>query len=308
MRSAIRFLFLTAAMFALLSSPANADVVWHDPYLNWDFWNTTGQIANDLEIVVDNPNFAPNLNDPSQVWAVPFPNVALSNADHDGDGDQDTIVTYSGANVSFDVDGMPYGVENPPDSAHGGLWMNNSGRVLDAYWTRNGAKIGPSYPITYERTRVVGDPAVYMELNIAKGFFDDPGNAGREAGWTNIRTFLNLPADLLDLPDINKDLDLNTLAAYEVTPRLGGPNGPIITPSTLILVPDDRIIDIYLGDIPPEFANAGYEALLVATVMQTGSPPIPAGAFWNLNPQSPEPAVLSLLAAGLLLARRRETR
>lgn len=296
-----------AVLAGLLTSPAWGDVIWHDPYLNWDFWNTTGLVANDLEIVVENPNFAPNLNDPAQAWAVPFPTIGLSNADHDNDGDQDTIVTYSGANVSPDADGMPYGQEIPPDSAHGGLYMKGSGKVLDAYWTLNGVQIGPSYPITYERTRVVGDPALYMELNIAPGFFLDPANAGVQAGWTEIRTFVNLPADLLNLPDLNRNLDLSTLAEYEVVPRIGGPQGPPVQPSDLLLMSDSSILDLFLAEIPPEFAGPQYEALLVATVMTSASPPLPAGAFWNLNPQSPEPGTMALLAlgtTGVLLARR----
>jgi hypothetical protein len=253
-----------------------------------------------LEIVVDNPNFAPNLNDPGQVWSVPFPTVGLSNADHDNDGDQDTIVTYSGANVSPDADGMPYGVENPPDSAHGGLYMKGSGLVLDAYWTLNGIQIGPSYPITYERTRVVGDPAIYMELSIAPGFFADPQNAGKMAGWTEIRTFVNLPADLLNLPDIDRALDLSTLSAYEVHPRFGGPAGPEITPSSVLLMGDSSILDIYLADIPREMASPNFESLLVATVVTASSEPLPAGAFWNLNPQSPEPVTFLLMALGAM--------
>lgn len=308
----MRKLILASLYVLFVSTAVQGKVVWHDPYLNWDFWNTTGLVANDLDIVVDNPGFNPNLANPAEVWSVPFQTVTLTNLDHDGDLDQDTRVRYSNptppGTVSFDTDGIPYGVEVPPDCAHGGLYMKGSGLVLDAYWTSGGAKIGPSYPITYEQTRVEGDPALYMELSIAKGFFEDSENAGKEAGWTEIRTFVNLPADLLDLPDINKDLDLSTLSTYEVTPYDANTGLPI-SPSDVILMGDpDSFFDVFLSDIDPAYANDGYEALLVATVVTSASEPIPAGAFWNLNPQSPEPATIILLGFGsLALLRRRKS-
>ncbi|MHC4562977.1 MAG: PEP-CTERM sorting domain-containing protein [Planctomycetota bacterium] len=272
---------------------SGGDPIWHDPWLNWDFINGTGVVVNDLDIIVDSPTFTPNLGNPNQAWSLPFPNITSSNGDFDGDGDTDTKITYSGANI------------NPLATAHGGLYMLGSGMVLDAYWTLNGVKVGASTAITYEQTRVEDDPDLYMELSIAPGFFDDPLNAGHEAAWTNIRTFVNLPADLLDLPDINSDLDLSTLAAYEVTPKEGGPLGPDILPSTVILANlDSTPVDIFLANIPPEFSNENYEALLVAEVLNQ---PTMIGTFWNINPQSPEPATLALLGIGgvALLRRRR---
>jgi hypothetical protein len=292
---------------AFFTTTAQGTVVWHDPWLNWDFINQTNQAVDDLDIWVDNPNWAVP---PQNWWAAPFPNMTVTNnaGDRDGDGDQDTQIRY------WDQTGgttIPIGA-----TAHGGLYMIGSGRVLDAYWTSNGAQVGPSTPVTYERTRIVGDPAVFMELNIAPGFFSDPDNTDREAGWTEIRTFVNIPAEFLGLADLNTSLDLDNtqfpdqtwLTDYEVTPRLGGPDGTIITPDTIILNPDDRVTDIFLADIPPEFSTPDYEALLVATVVATGSGPIPTGEFWNLNPQSPEPTTVFLLGLGTMaILRRRRT-
>lgn len=280
----------------VLAAVVQADVVWHDPWLNWDFINQLPPniIVDDLDIWVDNPNW-----NPQQWWANPFPNMTVMNnaGDIDGDGDMDTRIRYWGG-----------GAIPSNGTAHGGLYMLGSGMVLDAYWTSGGQKVGPSTPVTYERTRIVGDPAVFMELSFGAGFFLDPENAGREAGWTNIRTFVNIPADVLDLADLNSSLDLSTLAAYEVTPRAGGADGPVILPTDVFLMNNpgpDSFFDVFLADIDPEFANSGYEALLVAQVVATGSAPIPTGMFWNLNPQSPEPATVMLIALGSLMIRKR---
>jgi hypothetical protein len=267
--------------------------------LNWDFTNLTGVNVNDLDIIVDNENFSPNLNDPKEVWSAPFPNVALSYGYFDGDGDLDTKITYSGAVIL------------PGQVAHGGLYMKGSGLVLDAYWTWDGLKVGKSTAITYERTEIRGDPEVHMHLQIAPGYFKDPDNPAypyAEAGWTNIRTFVNIPADLLDLPDLTRSLNLDSLAQYEVTPYKGVPGLPgssgieILKTDHISAVPDS-FFDVFLAVIPPENANPGFESLLHAEVWNQGAV---IGEFWNLNPQSPEPATLSLLAlGGLALLRRR---
>jgi len=292
MKAKFKILAVGVAL-VLFASAAQAVVVWHDPYLNWDFINMTGVPVNDLDIILDNSAFNLNAGNPNQAWSLPFNNIVKTVGDFDGDGDLDAKITYSGA------------VIQPGQTAHGGLYMLNSGLVLDAYWTNNGVKVGASTAITYEQTRVVGDPELYMELNIAPGFFADPLNSGHEPGWTEIRTFVNIPADLLNLPDINSSLDLSTLAAYEVTPKLGGPLGPDILPTDVIFANSDSSpTDIFLANIDPAFSNNNYEALLVATVLNQ---PTVIGQFWNLNPQSPEPASMFLLAVGgVALLRRRK--
>ena len=313
----LRMLSAVAMLFILAAPVVGGTIEWHDPVLNWDFNNLTCGPVNDLSIIVDNPNqlFNPNLNDPGQVWAFPFQTVQRFDGDFDGDGDSDTKIKYSNPFAN-----IPCFLVDPVNGwAHGGLDMTGSGRVLDAYWTLNCNKVGASIPITYEKTEIRADPEVHMHLEIADGFFDDPLNYGLEAGWTEIRTFVNLPYDLLDLPDLNRDLDLSTLAAFEVTPEYGQPGlpgtgGVPILPSDVMLqgMPAESFFDVYLADIPPEFASPQYESLLVATIVgpdpQNPDGNIMYGQFWNLNPQSPEPATLGLLAFGSLAALLRRRR
>jgi hypothetical protein len=272
---------------ALVAAPAaRGDVLWHDPWLNWDFQNISGQLANDFEIIVDSPTFNPA----GQVLlGAPFPSFGVSNGDFDGDGDQDTKLTWSGAAV------------NPGQVAHIGAYMSGSGLVQDAYWTQNGVKVGPSLAITYEMTEIRGDPEVHMHLNIAPGFFED--TPGGTAGWQNIRTFINVPADLLGLEDINDTLDLSALAAYEVTP-IDASTGLPITGS--VMRTDDSPFDVFLGNIDAVHASPDFEALLYAEVFDGARQGV-IGQFWNLNPQSPEPATLVLLAVGgmFVIKRRR---
>ena len=164
--------------------------------------------------------------------------------------------------------------------------------------------MGQSTAITYEQTRVEGDPDIYMELSIAPGFYEDRP-VGAQAGWTNIRTFVGIPSTVLNLANINSSLDLSTLSAYEVTPKAGGPAGSdILTSDTIWRTSVDSFFDVFLANIPPEESNPNFEALLVADVVmqenpgEPGEPPVPLGTFWNINPQSPEPATLFLLALG----------
>ncbi|MCX5674693.1 MAG: PEP-CTERM sorting domain-containing protein [Planctomycetota bacterium] len=263
----------------------NPVVIWHDPWLNWDFLNNTGQRVNDFEIIVDNPNWNPNGNDPTQVLkGMPFPNFTVTHANND------TYLTWSGANLQ------------PGLIAHGGLYMIGSGLVKDAYWTLDGVKVGQSTAITYERTKIVGDPEVHMVLNIAPGWFAD--HPSEMAGWTHIRTFLNIPADTLNLADLNRDLVLDSLKSYEVTPkRLDGT--PILYGDQILMGGPDSFFDVFLDTILPSQASPNFEALLHAEVLNQGGV---VGEFWNLNPQSPEPATLSLLALGGLAILRRWAR
>ena len=295
MRALTMFAVLAGAL-AFAASAAQGVVVWHDPWLNWDFQNLSGFVVNDLEIWVDDPDgtFNPSPNDPTQVMKGLFPNFVVSQGclDYDGDKDMDTKLTWSGVNI-------PIG-----GTVHGGLYMKGSGRVLDAYWTLNGVKVGNSTVITYEKTEIRGDPEVHMHLQVAPGWF-----VGRppedEAGWTGIRTFVNIPANVLNLADINESLDLSALSGYEVTPRRGGPTGAEISQSEYIMMSEGTsFFDVYLDTNDASYASPGFESLLYAQVVNA---PAVIGQFWNLNPQSPEPATLALLGFGAmgLLARRK---
>jgi hypothetical protein len=278
-------------------SAAMGEVIWHDPWLNWDFDNLTGQTVNDFEIVVEDPNYSPDPDDPTEVLKnMPFPNFTVSHVDYHGDNDIDTVLTWSGADLLAN------------QRAHGGLYMLGSGRVLDAYWTFDGVKVGNSTAITYERTEIRGDPEVHMHLNIAPGFFADtshPEYPHQEAGWTNIRTFVNLPAGLLDLEDLNRSLNLDDLYQYEVDPKNGLTGEVILRTDTILAGGPDSFFDVFLSEILPQFVSPGYEALLHAEVFNQSTGLI--GEFWNLNPQSPEPGTLALIGLGstLLLRRRR---
>ena len=284
-------------------------VVWHDPWLNWDFVNNlpAATVVNDFAIVVDAANWVPQ-----QQWAVPFPNFQTLPWDWDGDGIlDDTMCKWWGAVIA------------PGTPAHGGLYMPGSGMVLDAFWTSNCQKVGPSTAITYERTKIIfDDPEVHMGLMIAPGYFEDtenPNYPNAEAGWTNIRTFVNIPASLLGLEDLTRDLDLDWLATQpgvlEVPPKRWdeGLNQWVEIPPTDIIgykyvqgqgVPES-FFDVFLSEIEPQYAGPDFEALLHAQVVNQGTV---VGEFWNLNPQSPEPATLGLLLIGglaTLLRRKR---
>ena len=196
-------MIIGALVFVATPAVQGGSIVWHDPYLNWHLTNWTGNnLVNDLDVWVDDPNG--KFNPPAAaLWADVFQTitVTLGAGDHDLDGDLDSLVTYSNP-----IGGMPviHG-----QTAHGGIYMKESGRVIDAYWTVGGIKVGNSIPVTYEKTEIRADPEVHMHLQINPGYFED---GGTEAGWKEIRTFVNLPANLLGLADLNPDLDLSALA------------------------------------------------------------------------------------------------
>ncbi|MHC4986799.1 MAG: PEP-CTERM sorting domain-containing protein [Planctomycetota bacterium] len=207
--------------------------------------------------------------------------------------------------------------------AHGGLFMAGSGNILDAYWTLGGVKVGASLPVTYELTEIRMDTLVsevHMQLQLGDMFFDDALNTDLVAGWTNIRTFVSIPAAELDLPDINRTLNEALYAGFQVTPFLGQPGlpgstGVPILPTDTFLYgdfPPDSFFDVFLGEILPAFQGPDYESLLIADVIvaPVNDPTnfTVVGEFWNLNPQSPEPATMGLLAIGGVAVLRRRRR
>lgn len=270
----------------LIVAPAGVvaqTTIFHDPFLNWDFINFTGQEVNDFEVVVANPNYVPPA---VYTGGLGFPNFSRSVGDFSPEPGLETMLRWSGRSFA------------PGAIAHVGAAMMGSGRILDAYWTRDGQKVGPSIGITYELTRVrrltPTAPAVLdMVLNTSPAFALE--NPGSSLLVSNIRTFMDMPADLLGLNDITSELDLATLANFEVTP----------TPRQGELRPDTWL-EVNLGTTLN--ANANFEALLVADIVLVppSLPPVLIGRFWNINPQSPEPVLLGVIAAsGLFLIRRR---
>lgn len=298
---------LALLALAATASPAvgQQTVIAHDAWLNVDFINKTGQVVNDFEVVVASPTF-----NPPQWFAAPFNVMAVTN------GATSTTIRFSGTNIQPDTNGVP-GDEG--DLAHVGMLMKDSGRILNAYWTLDGNPVpvvpnGPtSIAISYEITevRTGSDPAIHFKLWMPSQYYADRPS-GAEAGWTGIRTFRNIPASLLDLADLNRDLFTNFpgLDAYEVDPYYGiaGYPGkgaaPIALTDENLMTGPDSFFDVYVDTVMPEYAGPEYESLLVATVLNQGQP---IGMFWNLNPQCPEPATLLLLVlGGLAMMRRRK--
>jgi hypothetical protein len=274
--------WLLSGSLGIATGASAQTTIFHDPFLNWDFINFTGQEVNDFEIVVASPNYVPPA---VYTGGLGFPNFSRSVGDYSPAPGLETLLRWSGRNFA------------PGAVAHVGAAMMGSGRILDAYWTRDGQKVGPSIGITYELTRVTRTsptaPAVLdMVLNTSPAFALDNPNASLLI--SNIRTFRDIPADLLGLDDITAELDLGRLSNFEIPPN----------PSQGELVPD-RWLEVSLGTTLN--ANANFEALLVADIVLVppSLPPVVIGRFWNINPQSPEPALLGTLVASLVVLNRR---
>lgn len=268
--------------------------IFHDPFLNWDFINFTGVDTNDFEIVVAKPNWTP-----SQVYTGFFPDFTT----RPDAGSGGTVLSWSGNLVA------------PGQIAHVGAAMMGSGSIVDAYWTKDGEKVGPSLAIVYERTQVFPFPdrseAIAMNLQVASTF---QGTAGLQ----NIRTFSDLPADFLGLDDLTRDLDLNqpALQQRETIPTelvsldlVGG--SPVIVTLPLqpvsVLPPANFTVDSFFDVFVDVTFNVGptFESLLTADVV-VFNPSLdrwePIGRFWNLNPQSPEPSGFALLCVGMIVS------
>jgi hypothetical protein len=275
-------------LIVLCSAAASAQPVSiiHDPWLNWDFVNRTGTTANDLDIIVETPDYTP-----PEVFMGGYL-VFESCPDPAG-----TRLVWCGYDVP------PGGV------SHVGAYMLGSGRILDAYWTDCGEKIGASLPITYELTEIFDpDPVIpdnseiHMLLQFAPGYYADPLNAGTIIGWANIQTFANIPAEMLGLPDLNDSLDLGMLEPYKCDAREGGPGGEIISDTVWWEeFPPESFFDVYFDvDVPDADLGPHRESLLVADIVVfDGVETVMVGQFWNLNPQCPEPGTFALVGLGI---------
>ncbi|HUU34867.1 MAG TPA: hypothetical protein VMW48_12450, partial [Vicinamibacterales bacterium] len=161
--------WVALVLFMLVSAAAVAQqsvIVLHDPWLNWDFINNTGQMANDFHLIVESPGWMP-----LEVFYSVYPMFNVVHGDNNGDGIPDTMLTWADAAIM------------PGMATHIGAYMLGSGRVLDAYWTLDGVKLESSLPITYELTEILDpDPAVpndseiHMLLQFAPGYYADPAN------------------------------------------------------------------------------------------------------------------------------------
>jgi hypothetical protein len=283
--------------------------IFHDPKLNWDFINKTGDNPTDFDVIVENGNYNPNGNDPAEVFKGIWQNFAVAHADYDGDGLNETKLTWSNPIHQIQAD----------EIVHMGLGMKGSGMVVQGYWTKNGQPIpvvpgGPTYlPISYELTEIrpANSGEIHMQLKMPKSYFDE--RPSEQAGWEGIRVFRNIPADRLDLSDLTRSLNLTTdprLAGLEVTPMYGQPGIPGSTGDPItgpVMMNIDSFFDVYLDTVGEEYLNPGYESLLYGLVLNQGEP---VGAFWNLNVQCPEPGTMLLLAAGagLTVLRRRRAK
>jgi len=249
--------------------------IFHDPFLNWDFCNYTNQTVNDFEIIVKSPDFVPQ---GTYVGSLGFPHSQVTYGDFNGDGIQETKLTWWGRDIA------------PGAIAHVGAGMLGSGPILDAYWTLDGRKVDGSMLITYERTMIripvsgIGGNEVWMRLNSVNGSLQ----------LRNIQTYVDIPASLLSLDDLNSNLDMGPLQQYR----------RLLSNDTANLNADS-FFDIFI-DVSTK-PGRDYEALLVADMVDPLNNNRVIGQFWNLNPQCPEPGSLTLLGiGGLMLLRRRK--
>lgn len=303
MNVSAKLLLLSVGVCLLVAPPpvSAQTSLFHDPFLNWDFINRAGGPANDFEIVVGAPAWMP-----PEVYTGFFPNFE-TRVDPESGG---TILSWSGTSVQ------------PGEIAHVGAAMMGSGRILDAYWTNDGVKVGQSIAITYETTQVFrlpnGPDAIAMNLQTAPAFEGT-------AGLLNIRTWSDLPEDLLGLGDLTSALDpqlsdppfvdLETIPVELVSLQLVS-GDPFIETLSLEPIsplpggssPPDSFFDVFVG--LSTNTNPDFESLLTAEVVEfnPGTQQWDViGRFWNINPQSPEPSTLVLLALGgaaVLVGRR----
>jgi hypothetical protein len=273
---------LSAAGAALAVPPPPPLVVRHDANLNWDVVVPSNVVANDFEIILERGDWVPpNV----YVGGLGFPQYQVTYGDFvPSDPGLETKVRWFGREFA------------PGSVTHVGANLYGSGRLLEAYFTRDGAPVGDRIGLIYELTRVtipIGFdlPTLAMELTSNPAFV----NAGLGTmELRNIRTFANMPASLLDLADLNPTLNLGGLSGYEV---------PALPPTLGITA--SSFFDVFL-DVTP-LLGPDYEALLVAEMwrLPVVGQPIRVGQFYNLNAQCPEPSVsLGLLGASVLLLRR----
>ncbi|HUU60650.1 MAG TPA: PEP-CTERM sorting domain-containing protein, partial [Phycisphaerae bacterium] len=126
-------------------------------------------------------------------------------------------------------------------------------------------------------------------------------NPDLEVRLLNVRTFSDIPADLLNLQDINESLDTSALLPFEAAAY--SEIGPL--PWSI-----DSFFDVFVKLTIPENVSPDFESLLIAdvVVLDPDGNQTSVGRFWNLNPQSPEPGTVTLLAVGACVAmlRRRK--
>ncbi len=297
--ASIRTIVLGLVAGACCSSVAWAQV-YHPAQLNWDFLNWTGGPANDFEIIIADPTYNPDVNDPNQVYtgSLGFPRAVRTVGDFDpGNPGNEVKIRWSGRVIGSN------------EIAHIGLDTFGAQDILSAQWSFDGGGLSWRAPITFEKTRVTPRQSFFdinMELNFPQSFFDDPDGPFPMAGWTGIRTFMDIPEALLSLVDLNVNLDLDAdwLSVYETAPRWGGFDGDLIDQTGVFMAGDNSIFDVWVGQ--SNLANPGFESLLFAEVLVgSGSDQEWIGQFWNLNVQSPAPGTLALLGLGGLFAARR---